>query len=343
MMAIEGKGETFVFMLVEGMSMMSLASAVDPLRIANRFLGHEYYRWKIGAWGGGEMRTSSALSLVAEPIETIAEEADILLICAGTRIDDPNERDLINVLRRAARRCVTIGAISTGAHLLARAGLLDGHRCTIHWENRPAFEEEFPRITCTGKLYEIDRRRITCGGGTAAVDLMLHLIAERHGTDLTTAIANQIHHDRIRPQDQEQRTGSQISLRHAPESARRALLVMKQHIEDPLTIAQIASTVGLSVRQLERLFLRYLGTTPAYYYVELRLQVARELLLYSDQSVTDVSIAAGFTSASHFGYWFRRVFEMRPTELRAGRASNRSVLPSRLKQAAREPAVPRAN
>ncbi len=321
--------ETFVFMLVEGMSMMALASAIEPLRAANRFLGHQYYRWRIGTLGGGNIQTSSELTLVTEPIEVLADGADILLVCAGTRFDDPRERELIGVLRRAARRGAMIGALSTGTYLLARAGLLDGHRSTIHWENRPAFEEAFPRITCTGKLFEIDQRRITCGGGSAAVDLMLHLIAMRHGNDLSLAVANQFHHDRIRPQTQDQRSGTQTTLNHVPESARRALAIMHEHIEDPLSIAQVAAAAGTSVRQIERLFLRYFGTTPGHHYIGIRLQISRELLLYSDQSVTEVAIAAGFTSASHFGYWFRRVFDMRPTELRAGRATHRTVLAAR--------------
>lgn len=322
--------ETFVFMLVEGMSMMALASAIEPLRAANRFLGYQYYRWRIGSLGGGVMKSSNGLTLITEAIEEIAQEADMLLVCAGTRFDDRNERELIDILRRAARSGTLVGALSTGAHLLARAGLLDGYRSTIHWENRPAFEEAFPRVNCTGKLFEIDRRRITCGGGTAAVDLMLHLIGERHGSDLSVAVANQFHHDRIRPQSQEQRTGTQTTMHHAPDSVRRALSIMSEHIEDSLSIAQIAAAVGVSVRQLERLFMRYLGTTPGHHYLELRLQTSRELLLYSDQSITEIAIAVGFISASHFGHWFRRVFGLSPTDLRAGRGSERTVIASRL-------------
>lgn len=325
---VEDKPQTFVFMPVEGMSMLSLASAIEPLRSANRLTGRELYRWRAGSLHGQVMRASNGIPLMPEVLEDILEGADVLLVVGGARADMPDERSYHSVLRNAVRSRIIVGALSTGTQLLAAAGLLDGYRCTIHWENIPAFREDFPDIECTDKLFEIDRDRITCGGGAAAFDLMLHLISERHGPELTRAIANQFHHDRIRQSEDEQRGSARSVLAHAPASLRKAITLMTEHLEDTLSIAQIAASVGLSVRQLERLYNRYLGVGPARHYVELRLEKARDLLLYSDRSVTEIAVAVGFTSTSHFAHWFRKTFGMRPSGLRSAGAQNRTVLVS---------------
>jgi len=272
------------------------------------------------------MYASNGIPLMPEPIEGMLDDADVLLVVGGARADMPNERGYHNILRHAARSRIILGALSTGTQILAQAGLLAGYRCTIHWENIPAFREDFPEIECTDKLFEIDRDRITCGGGAAAFDLMLHLISQQHGPELTLGIANQFHHERIRRSEDEQRGGTSSTLVHAPASLRRVVALMNEHLEDTLSIAQIADTVGLSVRQVERLFIRYLGVGPARHYVELRLEKARDLLLYSDRSVTEVAVAVGFTSTSHFAHWFRKTFGMRPSALRSPGAQNRTVL-----------------
>lgn len=336
--APEGKPQTFIFMPVEGMSMLSLASAIEPLRSANRLTGRELYRWRAGSLHGQVMRASNGIPLMPEVLEDILDDADVLLVVGGARADMPNERGYHSVLRNAARSRIVLGALSTGTKILADAGLLDGYRCTIHWENIPAFREDFPEIECTDKLFEIDRDRITCGGGAAAFDLMLHLISERHGPELTRAIANQFHHDRIRQSQDEQRGGARSALDHAPASLRKAITLMTEHLEDTLSIAQIAASVGLSVRQLERLYTRHLGVGPARHYVELRLEKARDLLLYSDRSVTEIAVAVGFTSTSHFAHWFRKTFGIRPSGLRSPGAQNRTVLvsPGSRKAAANE-------
>lgn len=219
-------------------------------------------------------------------------------------------------LRRAARRGVVLGALSTGSYLLARAGLLAGHRCTIHWENRPAFVEDFPDLQCTDRLYEIDRGRLTCSGGTAAMDLMLQLMADRHGADVARRVANQFHHQRIRGMEDEQRGGRLDHAAGLPSALDEALRVMAERIEEPLSIPELAARAGVSTRQLERLFLRYAHMSPARYYLSLRVDRARELLTYSDRPLLEVSVASGFTSISHFAQWFRRFHGMRPSELR---------------------------
>lgn len=296
--------------------MMSLASAIEPMRSLNRLVGREAYRWRLASLNGEPVAASNGIPLPAVKAEEALDNANYLIVCGGLRIQSPDERRYAGILRQAARRRIAVGSLSTGTYLLARAGLLNGYRCTIHWENRPSFQEEFPDIECTGKIFEIDRDRLTCSGGTAAMDLMLYLISEAHGGDYARRVANQFHHERIRDERDDQRGGRLEHLANLPPAVQTAVRVMQQHIEDPVSVAFIAEKTGMSPRQLERLFLRYLHTTPARYYVTLRIDRARELLLYSDQPILDVAVATGFTSVSHFSQWFKRLIGARPSELR---------------------------
>lgn len=308
--------ETFVFLLVPDFSLMSLASAIEPLRSLNRLLGRPAYRWRFCGIAGQEVSASCLIAIdVIEPGDAL-EDADYLFVCGGLRIQPQEERQYRSLLRGAARKGIPIGSLSTGTYVLARSGLLDGYRCTIHWENRPAFVDEFPDLDCTGKIYEIDRNRLTCSGGTASMDMVLHLIESRFGGDLARGVANQFHHERIRRESDDQRGGRNTALGHLPENLRDAVRIMHGKIEEPLPIPFIARRVGLSTRQIERLFLRFFGKTPLRYYMELRLERARELLLYSDQSIIEIAVQVGFTSTSHFAGWYGRVYGVRPSEAR---------------------------
>lgn len=308
--------EVIVFLLVEDFAMMSLASAVEPLRSLNRLLGRQAYGWHLASLDGTPVAASNGIPLPTEPLDPLLAGADMLIVCGGLRIAPTGERRSLGALRRAARQGLTIGSLSTGTYLLARAGLLDGYRCTIHWENRPAFREEFPDLSCSSKIYEIDRDRVTSSGGTAAIDLMLHLIAERHGDDLARRVANQFHHERIRDDRDDQRGGGLDSIAVLPASVQAAIAQMSAHIENPVAISVVAGRVGLSPRQLERLFLRYTRVSPARYYLMLRIDRARELLLYSDRPILEVAVAAGFTSTSHFSHWYKRLQGARPSQAR---------------------------
>jgi transcriptional regulator GlxA family with amidase domain len=311
-----GRPETFIFLLVPGYSMMSLMSALEPLRSLNRLADRTAYRWRFAGLEAGAVEASNGVSLPVPAPEDALAGADYLFVCGGLRIQSQDERRYLSLLRKAARTGLRVGSLSTGSYLLARAGLLNGYRCTIHWENRPAFQEEFPDLDCTSKIYEIDRDRLTCSGGTASMDLVLHLISDRHGPDLARGVANQFHHERIRGDGDDQRGGRNIPLAHLPASLRQAVEIMLRQVEDPLPVPQIARQVGVSSRQLERLFLRHFEKTPLGYYIQLRLERARELLLYSDQPVIDIAFQVGFTSTSHFAGWYRRLYGIRPSQAR---------------------------
>lgn len=205
-----------------------------------------------------------------------------------------------------------LGAICTGGHILAESGLLDGYRCTIHWENLAAFSENFPDIEVSAQLFEVDRNRFTCAGGTASADMMLHLVAQQHGQGLANEVAEQIMHERIRSHDERQQmsVANRIGARHSKLAG--IISTMQQNLEEPLTRTALAKEADLSTRQLERLFRRYLNRSPARYYLELRLQRARQLLLQTNMSVMNVALACGFVSASHFTKCYRAYFGRTP-------------------------------
>jgi transcriptional regulator GlxA family with amidase domain len=253
------------------------------------------------------------------PIDMALDDASYVFVCGGLRVQSAGTRHHLAILRKSARRGIAVGSLSTATYLLARAGLLGGYRCTIHWENRAAFEEEFPELNCTSKIYEIDRDRLTCSGGTAAMDMMLHLIADRHGPDLARSVANQFHHERIRDGHDDQRGSLLVTLAHLPLKLRTAIEAMQARVENPVSLPAIARTVSLSARQLERLFLQHTRMTPLRYYMQIRIERAHELLLYSDKPIIEVAVLSGFASTSHFASWFKRVLGVRPSEIRGGR------------------------
>lgn len=309
----------FTFLLGHDFSMMSLSSAIEPLRSCNRLQERQTFRWHLASLNGETITAASGIPFATLPVDKVLEETDYLLICGGERVVAPRfERGYLTVLRQAARKRVVIGALSTGTFLLAKSGLLKGYRCTIHWESLAAFSKSWPDIHCTRSLFEIDRNRLTCAGGTAAMDMMLHLIASRFGQQQAHAVASQFHYDRIRTMEEQQRGGAALP-NAAPPAVQSAIALMQAHLEEPLTLDEVARHSGVGRRQLERLFAQYAAKTPQRYYLELRLNQAREMLIYSDQSVIDIALSVGFNSTSHFATWFRRLFGLLPSGIRRGR------------------------
>lgn len=307
----------FAFLMLDGQSMMSLASATEPLRAANRLLGREAFQWDLCSLDGAPVLASNGLPFQAAALDQVLERSHAIFLCGGMRLEPLDARPYLAAMRRAARAGLAIGALSTASYLVAQAGLLDGYRCTIHWENRTAFEEEFPHIEMTCTLFEIDRNRLTCSGGTAAMDMMLQIIADRYGPDLAQAVANQFHHQRIRRADEDQQGGTAQEMTALPEPVQKIIWLMRKNLETPIQIEDLAQEAGLSARQMERLFRLHLGMTPVRYYISLRVDRAREMLLYTEQPIMDIAIAAGFASTSHFSKWFKEFNSIRPTDLRA--------------------------
>lgn len=309
--------EVLAFLLVADFSMMSFASAVEPLRIANRLAGKELYRWVLVSKDGQPVRASNLVTVEVDTgIDQIQSGSGgplpTVVVVSGLHGERFQDKDVFAWLRRLDRHGATIGALCTGAHILAKAGLITDHRCTIHWENLPGFVEAFPDIDVAADLYEIDRNRFTCSGGTAPLDLMLSRIAETHGDELATKVSEQCLLDRIRGPHDRQRMPIRLRLGvHHPKLI-MAIELMEANIEDPLPQEQLAYYVGLSRRQLERLFRRHMGRTPAQYYLELRLERARHLLFQTDLPIMNIACACGFVSASHFSTCYRQMFGKTP-------------------------------
>lgn len=310
----------FTFALVDEFSMMSLSSAIEPLRAANRLLGQKLYSWQLLSVDAMPVRASNGIEVNVNGALIQQIDTDILFVCAGLQIDPKPQQRFTLALRNALGRGAAVGAISTGTFALARAGVLDGHRCTVHWEYRPAFMEKYPEIDCTDALIEIDRDRYTCSGGVAALDLMLHLIGRDQGSELSDGVANQFQVDRIRSHQDSQRSGAVGNLGGAPPALRRAVAIMQGAIEHPAAIPAVAARVGLTSRQLERQFERHLGETPVSYYLQLRVERARELLIHTALPVLEVAIASGFLSSSHFSQCYRTHFGVTPTQARQNSA-----------------------
>jgi len=311
--------DTIHFLLLPGFSAMGFISALEPLRVANRFRG-PLYRWRVLSLDGGAVQASNGMSVNADG--ALAQEAPghLLLVVAGF---DPLAHfgpALQQGLRRFEHDGAILGGIDTGAMLLAEAGLLDGYRATLHWEALDAFKERYPRLQATQELFEIDRRRITCAGGTASIDLMLDLIAQAHGGELAVQVSEQFVLGRIRPRQDHQRM--QIASRYGLSNKKLVKVIgeMERNIEQPLNTQVLADAVQVTRRQLERLFRLHLGDTPSGFYLRLRLDKARQLLRQTDMSVLEVAVACGFESASYFTRSYRTRFARCPREDRPARA-----------------------
>ena len=303
---------TFVFVLLDQFTMLSFACAIEPLRIANRMSGKELYRWVLAGEGGDFATCSNGASFKLDmDLEELNRE-DVILLCGGTDVQAATTKRLLNWLRREARRGLTIGGLCTASYTMAKAGLLDGKRATIHWENQDSFTEAFEDVSLTKSVFVIDGNRMSTAGGTSSIDLVLKMVADDHGEELANAVADQLIYSSIRTDQDTQRLSipTRIGVRHPKLS--QVIQIMEQNLEEPISPAILAHDVGLSTRQLERLFRRYLNRSPKRYYMELRLQKARNLLMQTDMSVINVALACGFASPSHFSKCYRAHYQTTP-------------------------------
>ncbi|OWU84895.1 AraC family transcriptional regulator [Oceanicola sp. 22II-s10i] len=319
------KTRRFVFVLLNNFSLLSFASAVECLRIANRMSGQALYTWTLASEDGEMVKCSAGASFAVDmALEELSRE-DSLMVCAGLSVQDEASRKLINWLRREARRGLVVGGLCTASYVLAKSGLLDGKRATIHWENQDSFSEEFEDVTLTKSVFVVDGNRMTTAGGTSSIDLMLKLIADQQGEELANLVADQLIYSSIRTDQDTQRLSvpTRIGVRHPKLS--QVIQIMEANIEDPISPAILARDVGMSTRQLERLFRRYLNRSPKRYYMELRLQKARNLLMQTDMSVINVALACGFASPSHFSKCYRAQYETTPYRERGSHGTRLSI------------------
>ncbi len=302
----------YVFVLLDRFTMLSFAAAMEPLRLANRLAGRRLYEWRMLGEQGEYATCSNGSRVMLDGPLSDTQRDDTILICGGIDVTRATTRPLLAWLRREARRGGRMGALCTGTWVLAEAGLLDARRATIHWENQDGFAEKFPDVTLIRTVFVEDGNRLTAAGGTAAIDMVLRQIARDHGPDLANRIADQMIHTSIRSEDDHQRLSipTRIGARH-PGLA-QVVARMEANIEEPVSPARLASEAGMSPRQLERLFARYLGRSPKRYYMEIRLERARNLLLQTEMSVMEIALACGFASAAHFSKCYRGTYGSTP-------------------------------
>jgi transcriptional regulator GlxA family with amidase domain len=313
---VQASAHSVGFLLVPGFALMSYAAAIEPLRAANLISGKPLYRWWHAAPGGKPVMASNGLAIIPDVGAGSDRDVDMLFVCAGGNPATFNDRHVFAWLRKLARRGVTIGGISGGPYLLARAGLLAGRRVTLHWEHQPAFSEDFPDVAVTPSLFEIDGNRITCSGGISALDMMVALIERDHGRQLAAAVGDWFLHTHIREGMGPQRMDLRLRLGIADEKLLRVLRRMEVNIEVPQSRAELARIAGVSVRQLERLFRRHLGHGIHRQYSSMRLERARQLLRETTLPVLDVAIATGFSSSSQFARAYKRTFGEPPSRTR---------------------------
>jgi len=312
-----------VFYLVPEFSMIAFASAIEPLRIANRMSRKQFYTWRLASLDGNPVTASNGVSVQVDvPLEkeranlSTSRRPSILFVCSGVFVERYSNKTLFAYLRESRNSGVTVGGLCTAAYLLAEAGLLNGKRCAIHWENLPGFTEKFPTANVFADLYEKDGNIWTCAGGTAALDMMLSLIGEDHDEELVNRVCEQALTDRVRNPHDRQRLPLRARLGVQNAKVLSIIEFMEANISEPLSLVEIARYVGLSRRQIERLFHQHMGRSPARYYLEIRLDRARHLLAQSALPVVDVAIACGFVSASHFSKCYREMYGKSPLQER---------------------------
>lgn len=304
------------FLLMPEYTLSTFSNAVSVLRMANRLSDKELYRYSVFSLDGEPVVSSAGLELNLDGSLKTVDDMQVLIVCGGYNIKEHCTKATLEALRAMDKKNVPLGGICTGSYVLASAGLLDGYRSTIHWENIASMREQFPKLNISSSLFVIDRDRYTCSGGISSIDLMLNLVASIHGHQLVQQISEQFTCDRVRTEKDPQRAPLQYLMGASQPRLVDAVTLMEANIEEPLSLDEVAEYVGISRRQLERLFNRYLHCAPSRYYLELRLSRARLLLLQTSIPVIDVAISCGFSTAPHFSKCYSDLYGKPPSSER---------------------------
>lgn len=313
------------FVIVPRFNMATLITLIEPLRVANYLSPHPLYQWEILSADGPEIPASNGLTITAQPPDDRNRRGEPVFVLASWGAEDYRNREFLAWLRRQSREGARLCAVELGCYLLAKAGLLTTGKLATHWSWAPGFQERFPDIPLVEQLYTLDGPVLSCAGGMGGVDLMLALIAQAHGEGMAGEVADQILYQPIRPATAPQRRSLGQGTDQFAPVLREAIALIEENIADPLTVPDIAERLGLSQRQLERLFHRGLGCSVVQFGTLVRLQHARVLLIATKLSVREIATATGFNSLSHFASAFRKCFDRRPGDYRQGWAPSEAA------------------
>lgn len=316
------------FALLPHFTMMALTAAIEPLRMANQLSGRELYRWSLISRDGSPVVASDNMTVNVDHSYQSEPDFDAVIVCGGVAIKETVTKADTNWLSALDRKRITLGGICTGSYALAKAGLLDNVICTIHWELLASWQEDFPKIKSTNQLYTIESHRWCSAGGTAPMDLFLSLIGRSYGKQLQMSICEMFSHKELRDESEMQRIPLQHLVGANQSKLQDIVRLMEANIEEPLSLDELATLVGLSRRQLERLFQKYLHCSPHRYYLQIRLTRARQLIKQTNISIIEVAICCGFVSTPHFSKCYRKAFNIPPREERINRdvnGANRSI------------------
>jgi transcriptional regulator GlxA family with amidase domain len=305
------------FLLAPQFSMMGFSAAIEPLRSANRIAERPLFDWRLISVDGQPVTASNGIPISVHDSLDQVTKTDMLVVCVGLEpVQFGAGQKVHHHLRRLVRHGCKVGAVSGGTFILAEAGLLTERRCTVHWEYADLFRALYPGLNVTQDLYVVDRDVFTCSGGTAALDMMLHFVSEAAGPQLARAVADQFIHPHIRHREDHQRLKVHARYQIASPKLVEIIGLMEAAIEEPLNVTGIAHRVGISPRQVERLFREHIGKRPQAFYLHLRVSKARTLLRQTPNSIQSVAFECGFASTSHFSQSYKRTFGLAPREER---------------------------
>lgn len=297
-------------------SLMSLAATLDPMRAANRIAGGSAFHWRVVSVDGKPVTTSCGLAMQVDGAFAPQEECDLLIVVAAFNVARHMTPRLIAALRLAARRAGMIGGVEAGSWALAMAGLLDQREATTHWEDLEEFAARFPAVRVKPDRWVVDGPVFTTGGAVPALDFMLGMIRRRLGIGAALNVASLYVYDEVRLPSDAQPLVSLGRLGRLESRVAQAIRLMEEHLETPLAIAEIARRIGCSSRTLEGLFRETVQATPGAYYLSLRLQLARRLVVDTDLSMAETAVRTGFSSIAALSRAFRRQFGHPPSAAR---------------------------
>ncbi|MFT4649995.1 MAG: transcriptional regulator GlxA family with amidase domain [Flavobacteriales bacterium] len=304
------------FVLIPRFNMMTLTTMIETLRVANYLSPQPLYDWRYISFDGAIVTASNGLTIEAKGLDDSREDFDTVFVVGSWGCEHYDNSELFNWLRLLNLKGVQICGVELGVYALAKAKLLSQKVATTHWSCIAGFAELFPTVKLNEQLYTIDKNILTCSGGTAGIDLMLHLIGVRHGKHLKSEIAEQILHFPIREGSFVQRHTLGSSTESVPPIVYAAIKLIETNLAEPLKVPKVAREIGISQRQLERYFKRYMGCSFIQFSQLLRLQYARVLLTSTRMTVREASVASGFNSMSHFSYAFLKCFAKTPGHYR---------------------------